>query len=279
MQHGNVQRILGQLSNSREALVKAESELSRGSLRPELQAFLWELRGSLYRDWREFANAEDCLTISCDYHSKAGQLDDSNRCLVCCAICAGKGDDPTRAVRLAEEATRRIDSKARPDLAVSAIHALCWNLVDVGKPVLALATYTEGEPLFETQADELVQVHRSWLRAHIDHALGHHQAAEAHYRRAARGFARQDLAYERALVLLDLCLPLAAQDRLDELAAVAADILPEFERIGIGREAAASRILLSAATQASIAKRLQDIEKVSRLVQQALPPAQKLPEL
>jgi hypothetical protein len=104
-------------------------------------------------------------------------------------------------------------------------------------------------------------------------------AAETHYRRAAHGFARQDLAYERALVLLDLCLPLAAQDRLEELAAVAADILPEFERIGIGREATASRILLSAATQASIAKRLKNIEKVSRLVQQALPPAQKLPDL
>lgn len=150
--------------------------------------------------------------------------------------------------------------------------------MDVGKPELAHATYVEGEPLFDSQTDELVQVHRSWLRAHIDHALGLHASAETHYRRAAHGFARQEIAYERALVLLDLCLPLASQNRLDELAVVAADILPEFERIGIGREATASRILLSAATQASIANCLEDIEKVSRLVQQVPPPAHKLPE-
>jgi hypothetical protein len=106
-----------------------------------------------------------------------------------------------------------------------------------------------------------------------------HLSAEALYRRAADGYAKQDLPYERALVLLDLCLPLAAMDRPDELAGVAAEILPEFERIGIGREAMASRLLLSAATQASVARRLKTVEKVSRLVQQALPPARTLPDL
>jgi hypothetical protein len=60
---------------------------------------------------------------------------------------------------------------------------------------------------------------------------------------------------------------------------VAAEILPEFERIGIGREAMASRLLLSAATQASIAQCLKGIEEVSRLVQQALPPARTLPDV
>jgi len=279
IQLGNVLRIFGHLPSSQETFVKAEAELENGSRRSDLQARLWEMRGALYRDWRKFPLSEQCLETALVHHSQAGHLADSDRCLISRALCAGKSGKPARAVHLAEKAARSINSKARPDLAVSAIHALCWHLVDVGKPELALASYVEGEPLFNAQADELVQVHRSWLRAHIDHALGHLQAAETHYRRAALGFARQDLAYERALVLLDLCLPLAAQNRLDELAAVAADILPEFERIGIGREAAASRILLSAATKASIAKRLKDLEKVSRLVQDALPPAQKLPEL
>jgi hypothetical protein len=178
---------------------------------------------------------------------------------------------------LAERAVREIDSLARPDLAVAAVHALCWHLVDAGDPALALATYAEGESLFERQQDELIQAHRSWLRAHIDYALEHHRAAEIFYRRAAQTFAKHEIAYERALVLLDLCLPLAAQHRLKELADVATEILPEFERIGIGREATVSRLLLSAARQAEVADRLQDLARVSRLVQKSLPPPRQLP--
>jgi GNAT superfamily N-acetyltransferase len=174
---------------------------------------------------------------------------------------------------------RAIDPKARPDLAVAAVHALCWYLVDLGNPEKARACFVLGEPLFNSQPDMLIQAHRAWLCAHIDYALGLHQSAEIFYRCAAKEFAKQGIAYERALVLLDLCLPLAAQNRPDELAAVANEILPEFERIGIGREAMASRLLLSAATQASIARRLKGIEKVSRLVQQALPPARTLPDV
>jgi hypothetical protein len=172
-----------------------------------------------------------------------------------------------------------IDPKARPDLAVAAVHAFCWYLVDAGNPGMARACFVVGEPLFNSQPDALIQAHRAWLCAHIDHALGLDQSAEILYRFAADGFAKHEIAYERALVLLDLCLPLAAMDRPDELAAVAAEILPEFERIGIGREAMASRLLLSAATQASVARRLKTVEKVSRLVQQALPPARTLPDL
>jgi tetratricopeptide (TPR) repeat protein len=278
IQLGAALRVLGHLQSSQQAFSTAEEELSRGSLRPDIQARLWEWRGSLYRDWRNFEEAENCLASALYWHSQAGELGDSNRCLVSRALCAGKGGNPERAVRLAERATRNIDSKARPDLAVSALHALCWYLVDLRKPKLADACYVEGEPLFNILKDELIQTHRTWLRAHINHALELHSSAETLYRRAADGFAKQEDSYERALVLLDLCLPLASQNRLDELAAIAAEIIPEFERIGISREATASRLLLSAATQASVAQRVKALVKVSNLVQQSLPPARELPE-
>lgn len=279
MQLGNALRILGHLPSSREALMTSEEKLSKGSGRHDLQASLWEYRGALYRDWRDFGPAEEYLVVAAKHYSHSGQLADKNRCLISRALCAGKSGDPRRAVRLAERAARRINPKTRPDLAVSALHTLCWHLVDVGNPTLALACYVEGESLFEGQADELIQAHRSWLRAHIDQSLGLFPSAEVLYRRAAEGFAKHEIAYDRALVLLDLCLPLAAQHRLEELAATAAEILPEFERIGIGREAMASRLLLSAATQATLAERVEGLVKVSRLVQQALPLPRKLPEL
>jgi tetratricopeptide (TPR) repeat protein len=279
IQFGNVLRILGHFPSALQIFKEAEMWLSKGTRPSSLFALLWEVRGSLYRDWREFAQSEKCLATAARFHLQSGDDADSNRCLVTRAICAGEGGDPNRAVRLAERAIQEIDWEKQPDLAMSAVHVMCWFLVDAGQPVLALACSVEAEPLFAPPLDELISIRRTWLQAHIHNALGLYISAEILYRRAAEGYARQELHYERTLVLLDLCMPLAAQNRLDELASVAADILPEFERIGIGREATASRILLAAATQASIANRLKDIEKVSRLVQQALPPAQKLPEL
>jgi tetratricopeptide (TPR) repeat protein len=279
IQFGNVLRILGHFPSALQSFKEAEMHLSKGTRLPKLFALLWEVRGSLYRDWRDFAQSEKCLATASSFHSRSGDEVDSNRCLVTRAICAGEGGDPSRAVRLAERAIQDSDWEKQPDLAIAAVHVMCWFLVDAGQPVLALTCSVEAEPLFSPPLDELVSIRRTWLQAHIHSALKLYLAAEILYRRAAEGYARHELYYERTLVLLDLCLPLAAQNRLDDLATVAADILPEFERIGIGREAAASRILLSAATQASMANRLKDIEKVSRLVQQALPPAQKLPEL
>lgn len=256
-QFGAILRVLGHLPSSLSAFATAEEELAKGSSRPDHQARLWEWRGSLYRDWRKFELAEKCLTTAIHWHSQADQLADWSRCLVSRALCAGKGGDPARAVRLAERALKRIDGRARPDLAASALHTLCWNLVDAGQPSLALTAYVEGESLFEAQPAELVQVHRSWLLAHIGNALGHYSRAEGCYWVAAAVFSKHELGYERALVLLDLCLPLAAQQRLEELSVVAAEILPEFERIGISREATASRLLLSAATQATVAERVK----------------------
>jgi tetratricopeptide (TPR) repeat protein len=279
MQFGNVLRIYGQLPGSRDAFGTAEAHLSLGSMKPDLQALLWEFRGSLYRDWRKFEQAEECLATAAVSYVEAVDLTGSDRCTVSCALCAGKGGEPERAVRLAESAVRRIDPVAQPHLAVAAVHALCWYLVDAGDPELALVACTEADFLFDALPDELIQAHRSWLRAHIDYALQHHSAAESLYRRAARAFAKHEISYELALVLLDLCLPLAAQHRLGELAAVASEIIPEFERLGIGREATASRLLLSAARQASLTERLKDLARVSRLVQGALPPARQLPKI
>jgi tetratricopeptide (TPR) repeat protein len=279
LQFGNALRILGHLSKAHGALIKAGAELSAGSQQADTAALLWEVRGSLYRDWRKFPLAEQCLSAAVHFHLEAGEAADSNRCLITRALCAGEGGDPRRAVRFAERAIRRIDPLKRPDLAVIATHVMCWFLVDAGHPKLSLACSVEAEPLFNKQTDELIQIRRTWLRGHIDSALGLYPSAEVLYRRAADGYAKHELAYERALVLLDLCIPLAAQDSREELAATAAEILPEFERIGIGREAMASRLLLSAATQATIAERVAGLEKVSRLVQQALPLPRKLPEL
>jgi tetratricopeptide (TPR) repeat protein len=248
IQQSSVLRMRGNFPSSRQAITRAKEEFSRGSLRPDLQARLWEYGGTLCRDWRKFRLAEQSLATAFEWHARAGDLADSHRCLVSQAICAGYGGEPKRAVRLAERATNGIDSSLRPDLAISAVIALCWFLVDVGDTASALACYIEGEPLFSLRSDPLVQAHLSWLRGHIEDALGLHQPAEILYQRAAHEFAQQGLTLDRALVLLDLCGPLAAQRKRKEVAALAAEILPEFLRVGLRREAAASRHWLSEAS-------------------------------
>jgi len=149
LQFGNVLRILGHFQSARRAFDEAELKFSKGTRPPNLYALLWELRGSLYRDWRDFAHSEQCLATAIRFHSQSGDRGDSSRCLVARALCAGEGGDPGRAVRLAERAILRINRKKQPDLAIAAVHVMCWFLVDSGQPTLALASYIEAEPLFK----------------------------------------------------------------------------------------------------------------------------------
>jgi hypothetical protein len=89
IQLGVVFRILGHLQSSLQAFASAEEELSNGSLRPDLQARLFEWRASLYRDWRKFDEAEKSLATAVAWHSRSGSLADSHRCLISLAIFAG----------------------------------------------------------------------------------------------------------------------------------------------------------------------------------------------
>jgi tetratricopeptide (TPR) repeat protein len=241
---GNSLRMLAHFPEAEASLAVAEEVLSLGTGGAILAARLWELRGSLYRDWRRFDLAQSGLARARVLYESAGDDNGFTRCLIVEAMVAGKNRNPVRAVHLAEKAMNRVEPGVDPHLAASISHTLAWNLVDQGRPRHARAVYTATEPLFEELRHELlVQAHRLWLVAHIDEALGMDESAEHLLRRAGDVYAEAGLFYEEALLRLDLAIVLARQQRLTEVLATIDAVQPLFEALGIGPEAAVARRL------------------------------------
>jgi tetratricopeptide (TPR) repeat protein len=241
---GNSLRMLAHFPEAEESLAVAEEVLSLGTGAAITAARLWELRGSLYRDWRRLDLAQSGLARARSFYEAAGDENGFTRCLIVEAMVAGKNRNPVRAVRLAEQAMNRVEPSVDPHLAASISHTLAWNLADLGRPRHARAVYTATEPLFdELRHESLVQAHRLWLVAHIDEALGLVESAEQLVRRTGEAFAEAGLFYEEALARLDLGIVLARQHRMAEVLATVDAIQPLFEALGIGPEAAVARRL------------------------------------
>ncbi len=243
-ERGNSLRLLAHFPEAEASLAVAEEALSLGTGSALLAARLWELRGSLFRDWRRFHLAQSSLARARAFYEAAGDENGFTRCLIVEAMVAGKNRNPIRAVRLAEKAMNRVEPSLDPHLAASISHTLAWNLVDQGRPRHARAVYSATEPLFdELRHEPLVQAHRLWLVAHIDEALGLDESAEQLLRRTGEAYAKAGLFYEEALCRLDLGIVLARQHRLAEVLAAVNAVQPLFEALGIGPEAAVARRL------------------------------------
>jgi tetratricopeptide (TPR) repeat protein len=247
IQEANVCRIVGQFREAKK-LFGIAKEISNKTRRPDLKALLWERRAALYRDLGRFSVAEECLKKAADQRMRGDRRSDLNACLISRALCAGYAGNSRKAVRLSEQAAKRIDPGEEPETALATIIALSWHLADCGDPAEARACLVAGEYLFDSYKDDLIHAHVLWSRAHVDNALRLHLSASFLYQRVSEIFARQGLVLNRALVLLDLCGSLAVMKQWKEVARVAREILPDFEKLGLPRESARTRRYLLAAS-------------------------------
>ncbi|HYH45978.1 MAG TPA: hypothetical protein VEG34_09845, partial [Thermoanaerobaculia bacterium] len=79
--------------------------------------------------------------------------------------------------------------------------------------------------------------------------LGDEAAAEQVYREVQKEFLRLGLAYDAALVSLDLALLYSRQGRNEDLRQLSAEILPVFEARDVHREALATLLLFRRAVE------------------------------
>lgn len=109
------------------------------------------------------------------------------------------------------------------------------------------------------------RVRVGWIEAAIQRGLGHLAEAEASYRQVRRGFLRLGRAFDGAIVTLELALLLLEQGRTAEVASLAQEIHPIFEREGVHREAQAAVLLLRDAAAQERLTALMVIQLLGRL--------------
>jgi tetratricopeptide (TPR) repeat protein len=142
-----------------------------------------------------------------------------------------------------------------------------------------LGRYAEAEPLLPEIRElaaglrkELDLVRVAWLQGKVDAGLGRTRQAAAAFEQVRRDFTERQMAYDGALVTLELAEVYLAEGRTQEVRALAEEMMWVFRSQGIHREALAALKLFfgaargEAATAEMARQVLAEIEEARRWV-------------
>jgi len=183
------------------------------------------------------------------------------------------GDPEGSAVALAEAAPL-IDPGRDPRLALVLRFNLVVDLCHMERFDQAAAGLGEVQRLAVQQGEELDLQRVAWLRGKVAAGLGHYAEAEAAFCQVRKSFQTHGLAYDHALVSLDLSLVLLEEGRSGDVRRIAEEMLWIFDGLRIHREALAALQLFCRAAQAEAAT-----AALARRVVQFLERSQHDPEL
>jgi transcriptional regulator with XRE-family HTH domain len=157
--------------------------------------------------------------------------------------------DPEASTSVLLEAEPLIDARREPRLALVVRFNLLGDLCDLGRAAEAAPRLAAVRQLAEQLGEALDLTRCTWLHGKVEAGLGHPADAVAAYRRARSDFGERKLAYNYALVSLDLSLVLLDLGRSAEVAMVAEEMLWIFKSQGVHREALAALRLFCEAAQ------------------------------
>jgi len=236
---GNAERLCTRHSDAEDALNLAEARWVSGSRAPSTAALLWEFRGSLFESVRDFESAIRALRVAERYHCQIGDPEGIAKVNVKLGIVLGLGGDSHGAIKHLRSAIR---TTASEDLLRFAVQPLLRFLTEAGEAEAALIVLRQCAGLIHN-GSPLYTLKVAWHQGKIDLALGTFEAAGQIFMEVRDHYLHRGMAMEAALVSLDLAVSYARLRRRDKVKAVASEIEPLFQALGIGPEAAAARLL------------------------------------
>ncbi|MDP9120604.1 MAG: hypothetical protein M3O15_04425, partial [Acidobacteriota bacterium] len=177
-------------------------------------------------------------------------------------------DDSEASTAVLLEAEPLIDAEGEPRLAFGVRFNLVADLCALGRVAEAELRLPAVQALAKRLGEPLDLIRCRWLQGKIHAGLGRVDEALAAFGQVRRTFGEQRLAYDYALVSLELSLLLLEQGRAAEVAALAAEMLWIFEAQEVHREAvAALRIFCDAAKRTAATVELA--QRIGRYLRRA----------
>lgn len=271
---GNSRRILSNLLGAERAFERALRYLENGSGDPLDTARVFDLESALRRDQRKYVDAE-CLLEMVVEIARSVEMDDLEvKALIQQSLLYREMGKPLRALRTAEELFDRFTpEELGPTYHLCALHNRALIQVGLGRVDAA----REGLPALRTLAAvvraDFYTIRIDWLEGLLMHHLGRYREAESAYRKTRAFFIERAVAYDAALVTLDLITLLLEQRRTAEVRELSAEVLPIFVTANVAPEALAAIRAFRQALDADTAQAALAREISCRLGELRSPPA------
>jgi tetratricopeptide (TPR) repeat protein len=254
-QIGNLRRIGCNFQGAEEAFKRATTHLRKGTEDLMERAVLLDLRASLSRELRRFDEAARLLRRAHRIFLLYGETHRAGKVLVKMSTIHEHAARPEEAIPVLYRALELIEAVREPRLFLAAQHNLITNLAETGRFMEAQGLFIQARSLYARFQDGWTQNRRRWVEGRIARGLGQRREAESLLRAARDGFAAEGVAFDVALVSLDLALVYAEQGRTVELKRVAEETLLMFSSREVHREALAALTLWTRAIRAERASR------------------------
>jgi len=148
--------------------------------------------------------------------------------------------EPERAILAFREAEELVDSGRDPRLLLCLRHNLLDNLASAGRFAEARELLPEVEALCRSAGSRLDELRLRWVAGRIAAGLGDRTAARQAFDGARREFAARGMAYDAALVSLELAVLLIENGETAEVRELAEEIAEIFRARDVHRETLAA---------------------------------------
>jgi tetratricopeptide (TPR) repeat protein len=243
-QYGNALRVCCRPREAEDALATAEGHRQNGTGDPALRVWLFERRAALLTFQEHFAEAIEMCEEAGRVYQEIGEPHSLAMTLVHKAIASLHSGEAEKAVRALNQAIPLIDHAEDPHLLLAACHNLIRCYIDLDRPDQALALYSETRSLYKEIGDPLILLRATWQEGQLLRDLGHLHAAETALLRSRKGYQERSLAYEAALVSLDLAAVYVKLGQVDEVKRTVMATVPIFHALRVKLDTLAALLQL-----------------------------------
>jgi tetratricopeptide (TPR) repeat protein len=237
-------RVCNELDRATRAMNRAVYWCDRGSRSPALLLRVADLLASLLAYQRRFPEGRALLRLVHRHHLAAGDAHMAGRALISQGNLAAWEGSPETAIPLMHRGFELLDQERDPQLTVQALWNMVWTLAEAGRFRTARRLLWRCRVVFTG----VIDAHRlRWMEARILAGLGDAGRAEPAFRQAREAFAARGQVYPAALVGLDLAAMLARAGRVEDVHALAEEMIATFRALRIAREAVATLLVLQRA--------------------------------
>ncbi|MFL6262557.1 MAG: tetratricopeptide repeat protein [Thermoanaerobaculia bacterium] len=246
---GNVLRVRGDFRRAEGAFRNAERHLSRSWLDPLDEALLLELKAPLRRAQRRFGEALELLEGALAIYREVNDPHLQGRVLMTKGVVLQYMGNPQEAAACFRRCLFLLDSLREPRLVGMSQYNLISCLQDAGQSAEAAALIPEARRMMEQVGTRFDLWRLRWTEGRVAASLGRHEEAEEALGEVREAFLDSALAFDAALVSLDLALVYLRQHRAGETRRLAAEMIPVFQSREVHREALGALIVFQRAAE------------------------------